>query len=234
MLPRRRFEHRIVEAGNDDRGNRRCRTYQQLQSIERTEADICDEQVRREAAHDPRTVLKSSDGYGAVACIVYELRQENRSGLIVIHNEHAFGVRTGAVCRARRTGLLSLHHATAGSRTLQPASARRLGCPSSLRLHRRPPSGQHPVCHNVACYCYIVAVAMLSPCQAPEHLPRAVVSRVSKIAREPEAVEQLKEAQQGQKQRCHLTDRDVRARNSAKKESNARFADGLMVAGRAA
>ena len=75
MLPRRSFEHRIVEAGNDDRGNRRCRTYQQLQSIERTEADICDEQVRREAAHDPRTVLKSSHGYGTVACVVYELRQ---------------------------------------------------------------------------------------------------------------------------------------------------------------
>ena len=34
---------------------------------------------------------------------------------------------------------------------------------SMLGLIRLPPGGQHSVCHNVACYCYIVAITMLSP-----------------------------------------------------------------------
>ena len=44
-----------------------------------------------------------------------------------------------------------------------------------------------------------------------------------KIARGPEALKRLKEATQGKKRRCHLTDKDVRARNSAKKEVTVRL-----------
>ena len=82
------FQHRIGEAGDDDRGNRAGVVENQLQAVIRFQPDIGDEQVGRRGADAPPSLVEGANGRGVVSGLYQQLDQAASRRAVVVDDEH--------------------------------------------------------------------------------------------------------------------------------------------------